>query len=176
MKRMFTVTACLLLMASPAVAQMVKSKVTASNGVQVDVAVDDFAGRAEYSAPVVEFTPATGGGSGIALVAKVRRSGALSPAGVQGFIMYSGEWQYYGTAVFKGGDPVSYTRLGGDVGSCRYRCTLTERYTIEVSAADIKKHAENGILPIQIRASKTGNTALLQIPTSYFDAVNEVAR
>lgn len=40
---------------------------------------------------------------------------------------------------------------------------------------DIKKHTQAGILAIQIRAQDT-TTAIVEIPTSYLDAVEEVAK
>lgn len=176
LRAVFTViaSACLGLIAQPSSAQMVKSHVTASNGVVVDVNSDSFAGRAEYSAPNIDFKSEQGA-SGLALVAKVKRGGTLGTLNVQGFLMYSGEWRFFKSAVFKGGDPVKYTRTDGKVGSCRYGCTLTVSFQMEFTPAQLTAHAENGILAIQIRAT-SGDTAIVNLPISYLVAVNEVAK
>lgn len=157
-------------------AQMVESHVTASNGVVVDVNSDDFAGRAEYTSPSIKFKAAEGSGSGSVLVAKIKKASALGPLIVDGFIVYSGDWQYFESAVYRGGDPVDFKRTGGEVGSCRYGCTLTESFRMNITPADVKKHAEGGVVIVQIRATKNGNTALISIPASYLDAVQEVAK
>ena len=162
-------------LSSVALAQMVKSKAVATNGVEVVVYSDDFAGRYEYTAPSIDFSTG-GGGRGVALVAKVRKNGTLNKTSIQGFIIYTGSWQYFTSAAFRGGDPVNYTRTGGDVGSCRYGCTLTEHFSIELSPQDIAKHSENGIVAVQVRASKTANTGIMNIPVRYIDAINEVAK
>ena len=179
MKRLALIWGCLTILGftpAAAQAQMVESHVTASNGVTIDKNADDFAGRYEYSAPIINFTTANSAGNGFALVAKIRNNGILGKLNIQGSIVYSGDWQFFTSAVFKGGDPVDYTRVDGDVGDCQYGCTLSESYIINLTPADIQKHASDGIVAIQIRASKTGNTAIVNIPVSYIDAVNEVAK
>lgn len=158
----------------PASAQMTKSAFTASNGIVIDVNSDEFAGRAEYSAPVIRFAPANGG-SGVALVAKTRHAGTLGSLNVQGFVMYSGSWRFYSDAIFKGGAPAKFKQTGRNVGSCRYGCTLTENFMIEITNDEISKHAENGILAVQLRG-KSADTAIVQIPVGYVLAVNEVAK
>lgn len=163
-----------MLIADPSAAQMKKAAFTASNGVVVDVNSDDFAGRAEYSAPTIRFSPSNGG-SGVALIAKTRHAGKLGVLNVQGFIMYSGSWRFYSNAIFKGGAQASFKSIGRDVGSCRYGCSLTENFIIDLSPEDITKHTENGVLAIQIRG-KSADTAIMEIPVSYIQAVNEVAK
>jgi hypothetical protein len=163
-----------ILFAAPASAQMVKQPVTASNGIVVDVAKDDFAQRYEYVAPTIDIR-APDGTMGAAFVAKIRRGAVLGSLNVQGFVIYSGKWRYYRTALFKGGAAVNYQRTKGDVGSCRYGCTLTEHFTMQLSAAEISKYAENGSIPVQLRADST-ETVLISIPVSYIKAVEEVAK
>jgi hypothetical protein len=165
---------CVMLTATGASAEMQKSQFTASNGIVVDVNSDDFAGRAEYSAPVIRFSP-DNGGTGIALVARTRNAGALGELNVQGFVMYSGDWRFYGSAIFKGGAPAKFKSLGHKVGSCRYGCTLTENFLVELTPAEVEKHAEGGMLPLQIRG-RSSDTAIIQVPVSYLKAVLEVAR
>jgi hypothetical protein len=174
MKRIALILACITLATTTASAQMTKSQFTASNGVVVDVNSDDFAGRAEYSAPAIKFSPENGG-SGYALVAKTRHAGKLGPLNIQGFIMYSGSWRFYSSAIFKGGAAATYAATGRDVGSCRYGCTLTENFMIDLTPTQVEQHAENGVLAIQIRG-KSADTAIIQVPVSYIDAVTEVAK
>jgi hypothetical protein len=170
----FALAAMVACIAAPVSAEMKKSQLTASNGIVVDVNSDDFADRAEYTAPAIRFTP-EGGGLAFALVAKIKKSGSVGPLMIQGGITYSGDWRFYDTAIFKGGDEANFHSMGRDVGSCRYSCTLSEDFSVDISPEDIRKHAENGIIAIQIRAKST-NTAILSIPVAYIDAINEVAR
>jgi hypothetical protein len=159
-----------LALATSASAEAVKSEVTASNGVPVTVYADEFAARYEYSAPVVKASPC------FALVARVKRGTETSSVNLQGSCVYSGSWRFYSSAIFKGGAEAPFTSAGREVGSCRYGCTLTESFRIDLTPAQIKAHTENGIVAIQIRASKTGDTTILEVPTSYFAAVEEVSR
>lgn len=152
---------------------MTKSQFTASNGVVVDVETDDFAGRREFSSPLVKFTP-DNGGSGGAIVGEVFDSGKLRNMTIQGFVIYSGDWRFYKTAIFKGGAPVDFTSTGRDVGSCRYGCTLSENFIIHITPEEAAAHSENGIVSIQVRGTSS-NTGIMNIPLTYFAAVKEVA-
>lgn len=172
--KVFCAVALFTIFAGSAHAQFVKSKITASNGVEVTRSVDEFAGRHEYSAPEIELTTSKGGGTGFALVALVRTSSINTGTVIQGGIFYSGDWEFFNSAVFRGGDPVSYTRLRGDVGSCRYGCSLSESFSISLSAEEISKYAVDGVVEMQIRGTASGNTAMLKVPVAYIDAVNEV--
>ena len=173
MLRLIAVSA-IVAISAPAAAQSVKSQIVATNGVKVDVATDEFAGRVEYVAPTIDFKTERGG-TGAVFVARIKKSGTVGPLLIQGFVMYSGDWRYYTKAVFRGGDPVDFTRTGGKVGSCRYGCSLSEDFAVKLSPEEVKKHAVDGQLDIQIR-SNGGETAIFTIPASYMDAVNEVAR
>lgn len=158
----------------PLSAQMVKSEQTASNGVKISVSTDEFASRAEYVAPSIDFK-ADRNTNGAVFIARIKKGAVVGPIIIQGFVIYSGDWRYYTKAVFRGGDAVDFTRTGGKVGSCRYGCTLTEEFTLELSASEAAKHAVDGMVDIQIRAND-GATALFTIPVSYLAAVNEVAK
>ena len=157
-----------------AIAQSVKSIVAASNGVEITVYSDEFANRFEYSAPSIKLN------DGFALVATVKKAGVVPPAHITGAMVYSGEWRHYNSAIFRGGDAAEFTVTDRKVGRCssyRYSgpsCTLSEGFRIELAPSDIQKHAQNGILAIQIRAQDT-STAIIEVPVSYIDAVNEVA-
>jgi hypothetical protein len=156
-------------------AEAVKSTVTASNGVDVSVYSEDFANRYEYSAPSIKADDAT------VLVATIKKGGVAPAPHLSGFVMYSGEWRRYNSALFKGGDPATFVEAGKDVGSCRSSrysrpsCTLTESFNITLTPAEIKKHSENGRVSIQIRAQDTSST-IIDVPVSYLDAVTEVSK
>ncbi|HEU0135446.1 MAG TPA: hypothetical protein VFR28_11535 [Allosphingosinicella sp.] len=168
MKYLFC-AAVTLALAAPASAESVKSEVMASNGVAVTVYADEFAARYEYTAPSVKSGPC------FALVARVKRGTETGSVNIQGSCIYSGSWRFYSSAIFKGGATAPFASTGRDVGSCRYGCTLTESFRIDLTPAQIKAHTENGIIAIQIRASKTGDTHILEVPASYFAAVSEVS-
>jgi hypothetical protein len=171
--RGFLLALVALVTAQPAQAEMTKSQFTAPNGVIVTVNTDDFAGRREFSSPFIEFKP-DGGGIGAAMVGRVFNAGKLLDLNVQGFVSYSGDWRFYNSAIFKGGEPAKFHRTGSDVGSCRYGCTLSESFMIDITPEEAKAHSENGIVAIQIRGGP-GATGIIQIPLTYFEAVNAVA-
>lgn len=165
--------AVITLVSSPAVAQSVKSEITASNGVVVTVYSDEFANRYEYTAPAINH------GDGFALVAKIVRAEATTDTHITGTMMYRGDWRRYTSALFRGGVEAPFVERGREVGSCsgsRYGggCSLRESYNINITPEQIRTHGANGTVDIQVRAQDT-TTTLLSIPTSYFDAVNEVA-
>lgn len=168
------IAAVTVLCAGHANAQAVKSTVTASNGVEVTVYSDDFANRYEYSAPSIDLP------DGFVLVAAIKKAGVVSGPELTGSFIYSGEWRRYNSALYKGGDQAAFVEAGRDVGRCtssrysRPSCTLRESFKIGLTAEDIKKHAQDGILAIQVRAQDT-TTALMSVPVSYISAINEVA-
>jgi len=170
----FLAVAAIVIATSPVTAQAVKSQITASNGVIVDLNADDFANRYEYSAPSIDFP---GSPSGFVFVGKVKRAGVLGDLTLQGSIMYGGDWRYYSTALYKGGDSADYITMKREVIGCHYgSCSFSESFMINISPKDIAKHAENGVLMIQIRARESPEAVMLQIPTTYIDAVNEIAK
>lgn len=160
--------------ASQANAEAVKSMLTASNGVEVTVYSDDFEGRYEFTAPAVRVGE-IGGTSAVALVARVLKTNVDTGTHVTGFVSYSGSWKFFEGAVFKGGEKVDFTRTDGKVGSCRYGCSLTESFNMKITPAQLSKYAENGMVPVQIRARST-DTILLSLPVSYFQAMNEMKK
>jgi len=151
-----------------------KTTVTASNGVVVTKSADDFAKRFEYSSPAIKARSLHDAAVGAA-VTRVSAAGKLLDIHVQGYLVYSGEWRHFDHAVFRGGATVNYTKIGSEVGSCRGGCTLVETFVIQLTPTEVAKYAENGSLPIQVR-SQGSDTALLEIPVSYIDAVNEVGK
>jgi len=160
---------------APASAQMVESKVTASNGIVIEINKDDFAGRAEYGA---SFEKLVGSSSqtGQFVVAKIINPNSKPRVSVQGFVGYRGEWHHYDNAIFKGGEAVEFINTKKDVVSCRYGCSYSESFIAFPTTEQITKYAENGVLPIQIRGRSSGNTLLLNVPISHIAAINEVAK
>ena len=177
-KASYILMVLLVFAAVPARASFVQTSVTASNGIAVSVYSDNFANRYEYSAPIVN---ANAIGSvfsthAFALVGRVKQGGVIGAIHVQGGLTYNGKWLYYTSAVFKGGDPVDYTVTSRDVNCFTYSCGYSERFQINFSPTDVATHAENGILAIQLRSLASSEVILFEIPTTYFDAVNEVAK
>jgi hypothetical protein len=154
--------------ATTANAQAVKSEVTASNGVKITVYSDSFANRFEFTAPTVKSDPVN------LMVATVKKGGTVSAIKLEGFAVYSGEWKKYNSAIFKGGDAAKFTTTQRRVGSCSSSCTLIEEFNIAITPAEVKAHAENGIVALQVR-SQTAEASIVEIPVSYFEAINEVA-
>jgi len=163
-----------LLSAQPAYAEMAKSEYTAPNGVVVDVLTDDFAGRREYSSPSVAIA-GDGNGTGKAFVGEVFDKGKLLGLTIQGLIFYSGDWRFYTSAIFRGGEAADYHRMDGDVSGCsRWGCSMSESFIIKITPEQAHSHADGGGLALQVR-SEHGQTALIQVPLAYLDAVAAVA-
>lgn len=173
--RYFSIVALIvLLVSSPAFAQSERSTVRASNGVEVTVYADSFASRYEFSAPAVR------SGDGFVLVARVNEGGRPGAVHLIGSVVYSGEWRFYDRAIFQGGAEASFRPNGRDVGTCsasRYSrgCSLTEGFVIDITLAQIRQHASNGNVAVQVRPSRSGEAIIFQVPVAYFDAVTEVS-
>jgi len=153
-------------------AQSLRSEVTTSNGVVVTVHSDEFANRYEYSAPQVRID------DGLVLVGRLIRADTIEPVHIEGaFIYYSaGDWRYYDSALFRGGDPAEFISAGRDVGGCiPSLCIYTERFRINLTPEDVATRGVDGKVAIQIRSGPTMATVLLEVPTSHFDAVMEVS-
>lgn len=161
-------------MALPAHAQAVKSTTTASNGVEVTIYSDEFANRYEYTAPSIKID------DGFVMVGTVKAGGTAAAANLSGAFVYAGEWRRYNSALFKGGDPAKFIEAGRNVGQChssrysRPSCTLNESFKIEITPAELNKHAVDGKIAVQVRAQDTTAT-IIEVPIAYIDAVNEVA-
>lgn len=175
MKQIRAAIACaVIIAATPAQAQAVKSVVRASNGVEVTVYSDEFANRYEYSAPSVE------SGDGHLMVATIKKGGVAPAPHLTGFFVYAGEWRKYVSALFRGGDAAQFIEGSRNVGSCassrysRGSCTLSETFKIEVTPAELVKHGKDGTIAVQVRAQDTSAT-VFEIPTAHFDAVKEVS-
>lgn len=175
MNKNLIVAAIGLVLAGPAMAESVKSEVTATNGVVVTVYSDDFAGRHEYSAPSVDFQ------DGYVLVSRVDAGGDEGSVSLRGSFIYSGDWRYYDAAIFRGGEEANFVENGRRVGQChssrysRPSCTLIESFVMTVSAEQLAKHARDGKLEFQIRAGRTARSTMVSVPVTYFEAVQEVA-
>jgi len=156
-------------------AQSLRSEVTASNGVVVTVDSDEFANRYEYSAPQVAID------DGFVLVSRLIRADTIGPVYIGGGFIYSGDWRFYDSALFRGGDPAEFISAGRDVGRCsssrygRPSCTLTEAFLIKLTPKDVATRGVDGKVALQIRSGRTMATVLLEVPTSHFDAVMEVS-
>ena len=174
MKYVILACALALMSALPAAAQMVETSVKASNGVSVSVNTDEFAGRYEYASPKIDLV------DGYALVAAVKTGTADTGVIVMGGFVYSGDWRFYDSAVFRGGAEAEYLEAGRTVGRCsasRYSngCTLNEGFRVVLTPEQIQQYGNDGVVAVQIRSRRTTNVAMLQIPIAYLDAVREVS-
>lgn len=177
-RSVWAIIALFVAMASPVGAQgssAVRSVTTASNGVQVTVYSDEFAGRYEYTSPSVDIP------DGFLLIARVKTGDRAGPADLRGSIVYSDDsWRFYDNAIFRGGARAEFVSNGRDVISCRGSrssrgCSYSESFIINITPDELRQHAQNGILALQLRSNRSTNTVMVEIPTTYFDAVNEVA-
>ncbi|MEN5176341.1 hypothetical protein [Brevundimonas diminuta] len=161
--------------ASSASAQSVKSTQTSSSGTPITIYADEFAERFEYTSPSIE------SGDGQMMVARTDKGQDKGNVKLIGFFVYSGDWRYYDSALFRGGARANFQEAGRDVGRChssrysRPSCTLTEQFSISVSPEEIAQHSRDGKLDIQVRSGRSTETAIFSVPTAYFDAVREVA-
>lgn len=164
-----------LFVSSPLAAQMIESRVTASNGVTVTLNSDEFAGRFEYTAPSIKF----GNGQAFALVASIKEKGQAREPFITGSIMYSDRtWRMYNQAILRGGETVDAVFADRDVVSCRGSrysgCSYSEGFQLKPTAAQISKYAVDGFLAIQLKGSP-GSELILEVPVEYLSAVKEVS-
>ena len=174
MFRFATLVSAVILAATPVAAQSVKSEVQTSEGVTVTAYKDDFAGRAEYTAPKIDF-----GGGSFALVALVVNNGNPSKVQIVGNIFYNGDWRYYNSAILRGGDVVKSSFADRNVVSCsgsRYSrgCSLSEGFTLMLTDDQIENFAVDGKVAVQMRAQR-GEAVIVEIPVAYIRAVKEAA-
>lgn len=164
-----------LALSYPIHAQSTKSTLITSNGTEVTLYADEFADRFEFTAPPVKID-----GGGFALVGATKKKGVVSEIFIAGSIYYRGDWRFYNSAIFKGGETANAVFNDRNVVSCsgsRYGggCSMREGFDITVSPAQLKKYAENGIIQIQLR-SKSAYAQIISIPVNYFEAIKEVAK
>ncbi|MXP41287.1 hypothetical protein GRI75_06490 [Altererythrobacter soli] len=161
----------LLCCTAAATGRTVEPEVHASNGVPVTISADDAAQRYEYTAPAIMLSD----NRGFFFVAAVDHGGAKTPVLVSGTLMYRGGWRFYDQAFLPDGEELPGKFDGRHAFSCASAqgCMRSENFQVAPTAAQIQKHAENGILPIQLRAGSL-NPVVIHVPVSYFDAVREV--
>lgn len=174
MKAQITVVLIFLYCVSVSQVHAAKSVQTASNGVEISVNSDEFADRYEYAAPVINFGSSRED-NGVVILARVKSSGNWTPVMIQGFIMYTGDWRHYSSAIFRGGEQANFDSMERKVVSCRSRpCRLSEGFSINLTLDQIERHTEDGELRIQLRGSGA-QTFMIEIPEEYLQALLEVA-
>ena len=171
MKFRSLLAAVALVSAMPGSAQSVKSEITTSSGIAVTLHADEFAGRYEYSAPIVNIDNRS-----YAIVVAVVEDGKVGPIMIVGSIMYTGDWRRYQTAIFRGGEEVESSFNDRDVVTCRGSryggCSLREGFRLMPTAAQIEKYATDGKLAIQVRA-QSSDAMVMTIPVSHVAAIEE---
>lgn len=177
MSRMITriLIASALLIPVPALSQAERSEIEAANGRIVVQYSDDFANRHEYSVDLGK-PRADNITIGSAILLVVRKGDEFAGPAIQGQVYYDGDWRYYHSAVFEGGDSATYVRAGSDVGSCsRYGgCSKVEDFTILFTPEEIEKHSASGVLRIQVRA-KDSNVFFIDVPQEAIEALLQVS-
>lgn len=157
------------------VAEAEETKVTASNGVVIQINLDDFADRTEYSAPAIDFSTEQGD-SGFLLLAAVKSAGNVTAPYLVGYIYYSDDWRRYSQAIFKGGSEAQFQSLDRKVVSCSNSpCKLTEGFQINVSERQVQQYAEGGKLSMQVRG-QSSSSFIISVPVSYFSAIREISQ
>ncbi len=151
------------------------TKVTASNGVVVNLFSDDFAARHEWSSPSVDFKEDGSAYRSYGSAVRIKKADKLDGLTIQGAVRYGGEWHRYTQAIFKGGDAAEVAVVDRKVMDCRRGCWFSEWFIIDVTPEQIAKYAENGNLSVQLSSEAT-TTAIITIPVSYLEAVSEVAK
>lgn len=167
--------AACLLVAAPLTAESVKGSMTASNGLTLTTYIDDFAGRAEYSSPPMKFKMDTGYMESIAFVSRTKQNGEWTPVQLIVLAAYRGDWRFYDSAIFRGGEKAEFLSVDRKVLSCsgsRYggACSHSESMYITVTPEQLSKYGENGMLPIQIRGRAAGGN-VVQVPVAHFEAM-----
>lgn len=174
MKALMTVFLCIFYCASISQAHAAESVQTASNGVEISVNSDEFADRYEYSAPMIRPRSAGEDNSAV-MLARVKSSGKWTPVMIQGFIMYTGDWRRYSSAIFRGGEQANFDSMERKVVSCRSRpCTLSETFSINLTLHQIERHTADGELRIQLRGA-SAQTFMIEVPEEYLQALLELA-
>jgi hypothetical protein len=174
MKLTLVLAACAALATTvPSGVAAAETKMTASNGVVIDVNGDDFSNRYEYSAPSAK----PDDGEGFFLVAAIDKNGTKTGVMATGSIYYNGEWRFYDQALFRGGESAPGVFGDREVVSCRgsrysQGCSLREGFQINLTDALVQKHAVNGNVQVQLRA-KGLYPVMITIPISYYTAVKE---
>lgn len=151
-----------------------KSSIMASNGVAVTVYSDSFANSYEYDSPEVKFKADGDQIGSLAFVSVTKKGGVTTSPTLAVMITYGGDWHHYNSAIFRGGENIDTTVADRRVMSCRYGCSFIETLHLKPTKAQIQKYTENGIIPIQVR-SESSHTAIVEVPASYFAAVEELA-
>jgi hypothetical protein len=160
---------------SAAQAQDAKSVVQTSIGVPVEKWSNDFAGHYEFASPEVHFAVPRGFGDQTAVISLTKDGGKVEGPRILVMLAYNGDWQFYNSAVFKGGEPIAFTESQHRVIGCEGGCTESESFFLTPTKAQLAKYAADGNLTFQIQ-SKTATNAIITIPMAYYAAVLEAAK
>ena len=173
MKALFAALTIALFCGSAAASE--KSTVPTTFNVPITKWSDDFAGRYEFASPDVTFEIERGQLGQTASLSLVKRNGVVDGPNILVMVAYGGDWQFYSSAIFKGGEAIAFEEGSRKVLSCRGGCTMTESFFIKPTKAQLAKYGSTGNLTFQIR-SKTATQAIITIPMVYFAAIQEAAK
>lgn len=164
-----------VLASSAAQAQDAKSVVQTSMGVAVEKWSNDFAGHYEFASPEVHFPVPRGFGDQTAVISLTKDGGKVEGPRILVMLAYNGDWQFFNSAVFKGGEPIAFQESQHRVIGCEDDCTESESFFLTPTKAQLAKYAADGNLTFQIQ-SKAATNAIITIPMAYYAAVLEAAR
>jgi hypothetical protein len=177
MIRVALIAASALALTAPATAESVKGKQLAANGVELETYIDDFAGKAEYDGPTIKFKLPEQYLDSIAFVSRTKKGGTWGPTQLVVMMYYRGDWRFYNSAVFKGGEQAQVIEAGRDVLSCsgsRYGgCSHSEALYVTVTPEQLAKYAENGQLQVQV-GGKAASGTVVTVPVAHFEALNAI--
>lgn len=172
----FCLAAMAFVLASSATAQdIVKSEITASNGVSVGITTIARANRREIYSPILERE-----GSEI-YAERIDIDGTAGALLLKGSAYYRGRAHLYDKATFSNGDLAVFKRGPVEVRGCKPGpdnqpdCLWSEDFTVTVTSDEVAQHENDGMLEVELSGGPTLEKTRLSIPVAYFHAVVEVA-
>ncbi|WP_271077183.1 hypothetical protein [Aurantiacibacter sp. MUD61] len=176
MKKLFAIAGMALLCLSQTVlAQSTEGTVTASNGVSLTVHNDKAEGMVEYAAPEVSFAIDNFAIESSAIVTRWGPRQDPGDAFVSFIVAYNGNFIGFDRATTTGGEDLETIVILQDDSSCQRAgsadCIFMEVFRILPTPSQVSAAARDGMFPIRI-ASNRGRPITVDVPLSYFEAVN----
>lgn len=145
---------------------------TAANGTVVSLSTDEFRPNRDVTAPLISDRKS---GASYIYAYRVNNDGTGAHM-IQGFVNYSGRWRFYDRAYLRGGERAEFSSMGRNVGYCgRYGgCSLRESFMVTLNDKQLASARAYGALVVQIGSSSPGAAAILTVPDTHLDAVDEI--
>jgi hypothetical protein len=167
----------ILVLLGPTSALGAERKVTASNGVEVQIESDDFKPNTVFRVDVLKSKVGWSSVSPGANLALSRGSDRPDLLGLQLQIAYSGEWRMYDGAFLRGGVALEFSSVRRDVVSCRSRpCTLYESMVAALPREALEELSAAGDVEVKFTARRApSGDYVVTVPASAVRALLEVA-